>query len=275
MWGGGVFRWILVAAAVIGPVSGLSVSVASGAAMPAAIHRVTSAVRSAAPAGAGCAPAVDQYDRTRLCWEVRATVTAKRNGAAAGTVTFDITHALTLGARSRDFTERITISDVVVRGDAGGIAVSLAASCGEPCAATSEFPRGQAVRDGLTGTISYRDGVAPGAEASTKTTYVFAFAKPGYESAGFQYQTPVSYRCDDALPGLPAGCVFPSYVPALTSPSSRGNAGSAAKGGTAASKEYRRTARVPSAQEKTAAPDISAFYAANRILDGDAFRVSV
>jgi hypothetical protein len=290
----------------------------------------------AASAAVPCEPAVNEYDRTRLCWQVRATVTAKENGKAAGTLTFDITHSMTLGARSRDFAEHITVSHVAVQGAAGGIAVALSVSCATPCAATNHFPHGETVRDGLTGTISYRDSVAPGREASAKTTYVFAFAKPGYESAGFRYQTPVSYRCDDALPGVSAaGCVFPSYAPALAAltsmadvagniaaaqdgtghyglyggghpliritsaaaqranyaavcgtsvvgaPPSKGAVceeypfSSTAEGGTSVGAQNRRTTWVPSARQDAVSEDITAFYAANRILNGDAFWVSV
>ena len=134
---------------------------------------------------------------------------------AAGTVTFDLTHFIRLNPQGRVWTEHITISNVRVTGDATDMTMTLRASCARPCSATDRFPRGKVIADGLTGLIDYSDAVSTGQAASARTGYQLSFVRAGDRSAGIAYETPASYRCDDALPGVPAGCVFPVYTPYL------------------------------------------------------------
>jgi hypothetical protein len=135
--------------------------------------------------------------------------------ARVGTVTFDLTHYLRLNPRGRVWAERITISAVRVTGAATGMTMTLRASCASPCSAADHFPRDKVIADGLTGVIDYSDAVSAGQAQSARTGYQLSFVKVGDRSAGIAYETPVSYRCDDALPGVPAGCVFPVYTPYL------------------------------------------------------------
>ena len=200
---------------------------ASGAALASAAVR-TASWRSAAPvdaagssagssaAPAPCAPGVDTYNRTQLCWRVTATVAVLRGAKRVGTVTFDLTHDIRLNPRGRDFAERITISSVHATGSAAGMSMTLHASCARPCSAADRFPRGAVIANGLTGVVDYSDAVSAGHADSARTVYQLSFVKPGDRSTGFAYDTPIAYRCDDALPGVPAGCVFPAYRPYLT-----------------------------------------------------------
>ena len=170
----------------------------------------------AVAAAASCEPRLDTYSRTQLCWRVGATVAVVQGATRIGTVTFELTHDIQLNPRGRDWAESITISAVKVTGSATAMTMSLRASCASPCAATDRFPQGQAITDGLTGVIDYSDTVTTGRADSAQTTYQLSFVKAGDRAAGFSYETPISYRCDDALPGVPAGCVFPAYTPYLT-----------------------------------------------------------
>jgi len=169
-----------------------------------------------APGTATCDPSLDTYDRTQLCWRAAATVAVVQGSTQVGTVTFDLTHDMQLSPRSRDWAERITISEVQATGGAAGMAMTLKASCASPCSAVDRFPSGKVITDGLTGVIDYSDAVGAGRTDSARTVYRLSFVKPGDAPVGFTYQTPLSYRCDDDLPGVPAGCVFPAYAPYLT-----------------------------------------------------------
>jgi hypothetical protein len=189
-------------------------TVGAGVARAAAVHAGSPGL--AAPGTATCDPSLDTYDRTQLCWRADATVAVVQGATRVGTLTFDLTHDMQLNPRSRDWAERITISAVQATGGAAGMTMTLHASCASPCSAADHFPQGRLITDGLTGVIDYADAVGAGRTDSERTVYQLSFVKPGDTPVGFTYQTPLSYRCDDALPGLPAGCVFPAYAPYLT-----------------------------------------------------------
>jgi len=169
----------------------------------------------AAPETGTCDPSLDTYDRTQLCWRAAATVAVLQGGTRVGTVTFDLTHDMQLNPRGRDWAERITISAVRATGGTAGMTMTLRTSCASPCSAADYFPQGKVITDGLTGVIDYADAVGAGGTDSARTVYKLSFVKPGDTPVGFTYETPLSYRCDDALPGVPAGCVFPAYTPYL------------------------------------------------------------
>jgi len=176
---------------------------------------VTTVAAPAAPA-VGCEPELNKYDRTRFCFRVGMMVSVLRGRTAVGTVTFDLTHNFQLSTRSRDFTERITISNVRVTGSGTGVRLGLRVSCASPCVATGKFPQGRVIKPGISGVIDYRDGVKDAAADTATSRYALSFTRPGDKPGGYSYQAPISYRCDDELPGLPAGCVFPAYVPYFT-----------------------------------------------------------
>ncbi|HEX3963455.1 MAG TPA: hypothetical protein VHZ03_43610 [Trebonia sp.] len=175
----------------------------------------TGGAAPAAVMAAACAPGLDTYNRTELCWRVTARVAVMQGTTRAGTVTFDLTHDIRLNPHGRDWAERITISAVQVTGDAAGMTLTLRASCASPCSTTARFPQGKVITDGLTGVIDYSDAVSARQADSARTGYQLSFVKAGDRSTEFTYQTPISYQCDDALPGAPAGCVFPAYTPYL------------------------------------------------------------
>jgi hypothetical protein len=148
---------------------------------------------------------------------VEASVSVVRGSQSIGTITFGVRHSMRLSARSRHFTEHITISDVRTSGGASGVRLGLRASCPSPCSATVHFPRDTAITDGLSGVINYEDGIAAGHAQVTRSLYTLEFTRPGDRPGSFSYRLPIGYRCDDELPGLPAGCAFPGYWPYLTS----------------------------------------------------------
>ena len=171
------------------------------------------AVAAPAAPGVACEPGLNKYDRTRFCFRVGMMVSVLRGSAAVGTVAFDITHNFQLSTRSPDFTERITISDIRVTGSGNGVRLGLKVSCASPCVATDQFPQGHVISPGTSGVIDYRDDAPAGRSDTAASSYRLSFTRPGDKPGEYSYRTPISYRCDDELPGLPAGCVFPAYVP--------------------------------------------------------------
>jgi len=248
---------VVASTAVVGP------AVRTARAAPEVVPPV--ATRAAASAPAACAPKLDSFDRVQSCVLVSGRVYVLRGAARVGAITFGITHFMQLSASSRDFTEHITISGVRVTGSAGGVHLSLRVSCGSPCAATVRFPQDEVIADGLTATVDYHDGVAAGRAQETRSLYTLEFTKPGDRPASFSYRLPIAYRCDDELPGVPAGCVLPAYLPYLRVPQRPPAAGVA----TAVSRAS-PGAWVPAAREPAL---VQSFYASNRILQGDPFWV--
>ena len=196
------------AIALMGCVAGCLASGTAGASVARAAP-AAAAIRAASTAAAACEPHLDTYSRTQLCWRVGATVAVVRGATRVGTVTFDLTHDIQLDPRGRNWAERITISAVKVTGGVTAMTMSLLASCASPCSATDRFPPGVPITDGLTGVIDYSDAVGAGHADSGQTVYRLSFVKPGDRAAGFAYDTPISYRCDDALPGVPARMRLP------------------------------------------------------------------
>jgi hypothetical protein len=157
------------------------------------------------------------FARTQLCYEVGIEVAVLENAKPVGSATFAVTHRITLGARSRDFSELISISDVHLVGDAAGIHVQLGDACGGPCLATrNSFPVGRTLTNGLHGTLTFHDSIAKGQVHRTRTTYDWLFEKAGATPSSLTELTARIYRCDFAVSST-AGCVFPAFTPVMTS----------------------------------------------------------
>ncbi|HUN35713.1 MAG TPA: hypothetical protein VMU95_27255 [Trebonia sp.] len=208
----GVLRGTALGGALVTAAALVAVGLGGTAQATMATSAVSAVAAPAAPAVA-CQPGLNKYDRTRFCFRVGMMVSVLRGRATVGTVTFDLTHSIQLSTRSRDFTERITISDVRVTGSGKGVRLGLAVSCASPCTAEDRFPQGRVISSGTSGVIDYRDGVLAGQVSAATSRYALSFTRPGDKPGGYSYQAPIGYRCDDQLPGLPAGCVFPAYVP--------------------------------------------------------------
>lgn len=213
----GPFSWGVLRATALGgallTAAALVAAGLGGTARAASFAPAVVAVAAPAAPAVTCQPGLNKYDRTRFCFRVGMMVSVLRGSAAVGTVRFDLTHNFQLSTRSSDFTERITISDVRVTGSGNGVRLGLLVSCASPCAATGHFPQGHVIGSGASGVIDYRDGVQDGKADIAASQYALSFTRPGDKPGGYSYQSPISYRCDDQLPGMPAGCVFPAYAP--------------------------------------------------------------
>ena len=169
-------------------------------------------------AAAACKPALNEYNRTELCYQESVGVNVVRNHKKIGKATFTVTHAIELNTRSRDFTEQVSISDVKLSGNAGGIHVALGVKCDSPCTATKNtFPVGDTLRSGLHGDLAYHDAVGAGHVHADRSTYEWLFTKKGATPGATSGRTALAYRCDDAIKHFAAGCVFPEYFPIMTS----------------------------------------------------------
>ncbi len=288
------------------------------------------------PAAAACKPKLNAFDRFQLCYDESLRVNVVLNHKQVGHAVFTVTHSLQLSPRSRNFSEHIGISDVKLSGNAGGIQVALAVGCDSPCVATkNNFPVGKTLSSGLHGDIAYHDAVGAGHVHTDSSKYQWLFIKPGFSAGNIMNRTLLDYRCDDAFKGVSPGCVFPEFIPVMTSmrklpairanirriqnkgpghygrigskhplhhitdvkeqrrkrnqacnkrvtgPTPKGKScdeypfASTEEGGTALPKDDHGFAFVPVKEQDSQRGLITAFYNADRVLNGDAFWVSV
>lgn len=141
-----------------------------------------------------------------------------------GFVSFTATHDLQLSARSLDYKEQVTISQVVTKLRARGAGIVLGDRCGNTCTPVgNDFPVGEVLRNGLHGTLTFHDSVGRGDEEGLRNMYTWILRPVADPVATITLVTPLFYRCDDMLAGnnplrraFPPGCVFPQYTPVLT-----------------------------------------------------------
>ncbi|MEV7856240.1 NucA/NucB deoxyribonuclease domain-containing protein [Streptomyces sp. NPDC088183] len=175
----------------------------------------------AAAAGATCKVNTVIYNRSEACQTVQATVRVTRNGKEIGRAAFTISHEMTLNKKSLKWSETTRVSKATITGSAGGISMGTSVSCGSPCKASSHVPR-HTLGSAFSGKVDYNDGVKKNKIHSSAANYAFTFTKPGYTLGGFSYSS-LGFRCDDSFWNaantrriLSPGCVFPKYIPTLT-----------------------------------------------------------
>jgi hypothetical protein len=149
------------------------------------------------------------------------TVIDTTTGEVIGSATFQVEQLIELDWLSTDFQE----TDFITMTSADAIPsaiVDLTAVCSAPCAQdrSSAFGGPQTLSLGQTaeGSLDYTDVPAPGPDTMT-LQYEGLAAAPGLPPpvpASWSASSPV--RCDDRIPGLPAGCVFPDVTPTLDLP---------------------------------------------------------
>jgi hypothetical protein len=173
-----------------------------------------------------CEPALDKYNRTQVCWEQVLTFTFLENGEPVGTLVADLVQSISLNAAGRSWTEHDTVAEAVPAGVTAPVEAVMGASCDSPCNAVAHFAG--VIQTGLAGVVDYTDDVAKGGVNTTPTHYTLDYDAPPYipTSVG-AWDSPISYRCDDDMPGIAGpGCVFPEFTPTLIL--SRGEFGAAA-----------------------------------------------
>ncbi|MFC4908893.1 NucA/NucB deoxyribonuclease domain-containing protein [Actinomadura gamaensis] len=221
-------RWP-VRAAVLGTTGFLLVPLAAGTASAGAANdgggdRIVVTATPTAPTAAGsdsrAAAACNVFNRTGVCWNTRLTVTLYRNTTPVGQVFGTLTQVIELNMKSRAFSERFALHTDRIVGSASGVFGTIAVSCGGGCKASPSGISGKVLRVGSTinGKIGYSDSVRKGKAHSSPTHYTMTFTKAGYvPTKPAVWNSPLKFRCDDAIGGLGAGCVFPAYTPTLTS----------------------------------------------------------
>lgn len=134
-----------------------------------------------------------------------------------GFLSFTTTHDLQLNARSLDYKEQVTISQVVTKLRAIGARIALASSCGGTCTPVgNNFPVGDVMQNGLHGTLTFHDSVGRGDEEGLRNMYTWLVLPVADPEATITQVTPLFYRCDDDLRGFAGpGCVFPEATPAF------------------------------------------------------------
>jgi hypothetical protein len=175
-------------------------------------------------ASSRCAPKLGDYNRNNACAADGANIDVydTESGDFVGSFSFVMYQGIHLRVKATSFTEDDQVTQfAVVTGAVPPISMEFSASCAKPCHAATHFPRGALLAIGVGGTVSYTDSVAKGGTDETAPHYVLDLTSAGYtlvstEGPPFIYSFPIDFRCDYALPGKRAGCVFPRFTPTLT-----------------------------------------------------------
>jgi hypothetical protein len=221
---------------VIAGVLTAALAIVTTTAMPGALARVpaypdttaaatitaeTPALRdalSAAHKSAECLPGLGHYNRTEACWSSDFTLNYYLIHKKVGSIKFVLVQSIQLHVIGREFSEHVAITESKVSGITIPAYMSLVVSCGTQCHATSQWHPGTRVEKGAKGTISYQDSVRAGGVDIELTQYKATFRLiNGHHANPLKWKSPLNFRCDDALNGQRAGCVFPAFIPILTS----------------------------------------------------------
>jgi hypothetical protein len=232
-------RWIVVAALVGLVITGVSPTQVAAAALPADAPTTTPVASRDDPHGdpkrlvvgyptadasakeggrrgqaaAGCADpnTVTRYRGCKFVTGKVLTVAMTVPPVVLGVTWFNVTHHYQLSPNSRTIHERL---DVRTTRSTAKTRLSLTAGCPAPCTATTKFPGGW-MRTGktLSGTITFHDTTPT--QHAFEASYRAVFSAPGTVPGLAEGISP-RFRCDDLMPGQNAGCVFPDYIPTLT-----------------------------------------------------------
>ena len=114
------------------------------------------------------------------------------------------------------WTENDTVVSTVARGRTAPVLATLKASCDHPCRAVAHFHG--IIRRGLAGRVDYTDQMRMREVNKTPTHYeLLAVAPPFAPLNTARWDSPLKYRCDNALTGIAGpGCVFPEFTPTFT-----------------------------------------------------------
>ncbi|GAA0965529.1 NucA/NucB deoxyribonuclease domain-containing protein [Actinocorallia libanotica] len=162
---------------------------------------------------AACTPTT--LTRTSSCNGGEITASVYRRGVVTGTVTVRLAQHVSMNIKSTDFSEDISAEVLRATGEAVGGTLTLTSDCASPCKAAGRFegvmrPGGQ-----IDGKISYSSPVGAGQAHAARPHYTITFASAGATPTTGSFEG-LGWRCDHALRGQRAGCVYPSHTPTLT-----------------------------------------------------------
>lgn len=174
-----------------------------------------------APASVVCAPALNQFSRTQLCWLETLTFIFFINGRQVGHLEAFLVQSIQLNpaAKRREvlrWTEHDTVVSTVARGRTAPVLATMKTFCDHPCRAVAHLHG--FIRRGLTGRVDYTDQMRVDEVNQTPTQYeLLAVAPPFAPLNTAKWHSPLQYRCDNALTGIKGpGCVFREFTPTLT-----------------------------------------------------------
>ena len=174
-----------------------------------------------APASVVCAPVLNQFTRTQLCWLETLTFIFMHNGRPVGHLTAFLAQSIHLNpavtpGKVLKWTENDTVVSTAARGRTAPVLATMKASCDRPCRAVAHFHG--FIRRGLTGRVDYTDQIRVGEVNQTPTRYEpLAVAPPFAPLNTAKWDSPLKYRCDRNLAGIAGpGCVFPEFTPTFT-----------------------------------------------------------
>lgn len=148
-------------------------------------------------------------------------------GAPVGTETYLISQDIRLSTSTSTITESITFAYAAATGAAVGLpsTVDWVSGCGSPCGVNSLPTTTFTILVGLskTFTVTYRDNPLAQTPDTFSTNYSYTALPTGFIPISVDtWTSPAPIRCDNNTPSFTnAGCVVPSYVPAVVLPLSK------------------------------------------------------
>lgn len=172
-------------------------------------------VRKARPTGPVSATSLFcPINRFEICTNSAGTISVINlsNGQVVGQLGFTLQQDIVMNPNSLTFGENYNMNFTNGSGNILGMMVGLAVTCGQFCAATTNFTNpGPAYPGGsFGGAISYVD--SPVVVDNTRSTYTLTASGPGAPGVGVSQSQP--YRCD-TIASFTSGCVNPGYWPIL------------------------------------------------------------
>ncbi|SCL17824.1 hypothetical protein GA0074694_2142 [Micromonospora inyonensis] len=209
--------------------------------------QISTGIVSGAPGGTAQAIAADVcsitnpaswwYQRFGSCFkDLVATYTlVNSNGATTGTATMTVTGSMTLNPTSSTWSELLTVKVTNTTGSITSLDISMDAGCDAPCAMSTPSPwagpRTLAMNQSASGTVTYTDSPASGAQDRFSTKYHMYVVATGAipTQPNYNWTNPRQIRCDRAV-GSSAGCVYPDIKAQLVLPLSQYGAAAATYG---------------------------------------------
>lgn len=172
------------------------------------------------PASLICAPGLNRFDRTDVCWLTTLTFTFFINGRPVGVTVAALEQSIHLNrgvdpGQMLTWRENDVVLATVSRGRTAPIGVTMRAKCDAPCHASAHFTG--IIRRGLRGRVDYSDGLRLSEVNKTPTHYELLWVAPPFAPlTNPKWDSPIEYRCDRDLAGIAGpGCVFPEFIPTL------------------------------------------------------------
>lgn len=164
------------------------------------------------PAAATCKP--NEAFRFLACGRTPFTVTYRIKNKVVGRIHFLVNQTDLLSVKSTTITENDDIHDIIAVGETFPTEVGLTATCGRGCTGGSHAPVALVEGASYHFDLRFVNSIAKNAVRFNAPAYKWKFTGPFIDDVN--RTGGLAWRCDDKLRQR-AGCVYPIYVPTITS----------------------------------------------------------